>query len=246
MSKKKKPFALSEKIIVALDTPDLKQVKKLVKALHKIIPHFKIGSELFSAWGPEAIKAVRWAGGHVFLDLKYHDIPNTVAGAVREATRFNIFMMTVHTSGGIAMMEAARAAAEEISRKRKIKRRPRIMGVTILTSFNEVDLRTTLGLDRSLEETVIRLANNADQAGLDGVVASGRELELIRARVSRDMIVVVPGIRPAWAVKGDQSRIMTPKKAIELGADYLVIGRPITQAKDPVEAAYKVIDEIRK
>lgn len=244
MSQKKR--LSSENIIVALDTPDLKQVKKIVKALHKTIPHFKVGSELFSVHGPEAVKAVRWAGGHVFLDLKYHDIPNTVAGAVREATKLNIFMMTVHASGGIAMMEAARAAAEEMSRRRKVKRRPKIVGVTVLTSLSEADLQTSLGLEKSLEETVIRLANNADQAGLDGVVASGRELELIRSKVSRDMIVVVPGIRPAWAVKGDQSRIMTPRKAMDLGADYLVIGRPITQAKDPIEAAYKVIEEMRK
>ncbi len=244
MGKKKQ----SDKIIVALDTPDLKRVKKLVKALHKVIPHFKIGSELFTAHGPDAIKTVRWAGGHVFLDLKYHDIPNTVDGAIRQATELNVFMMTVHAIGGFQMMEAAHRAAEEAARKKKVKRRPKIVGVTVLTSFSEQEYQDTIGVGSesapSIEQSVIHLARMAERAGLDGIVASGRELALIRSKLGRDLLVVTPGIRPKWSVKGDQSRIMTPKKALDLGADYLVIGRPITESKDPVEAAERVVAEI--
>lgn len=235
-----------ERMVVALDTPDLRRAKRLVKLLHKRIPNFKVGSELFTACGLEAVKAVRWAGGLVFLDLKYHDIPNTVAGAVREATKLNVAMMTIHASGGYQMMEAARHAAEEMVRKKKAKRRPKILGVTVLTSMTERELEDNFGVKRSVDETVLRLAQMANQAGLDGVVASGRELPVIRAKMGNDFLVVTPGIRPAWSLKGDQSRIMTPKKAIELGADYLVIGRPITEAKNPLEAAEKVIAEVSK
>lgn len=241
MAKKENP---GDKIIVALDTPDLKKAKKLVKALHKKIYHFKVGSELYTAHGPEAVKAIRWAGGHVFLDLKFHDIPNTVDGAVREATEQNIFMLTVHISGGFQMMEAARRAAEEVARRKKVKRRPKIVGVTILTSLSERELRDEIGMNRPVDEMVLHLAELADRAGLDGVVASGKELPLIRSKMGKDLIVVTPGIRPAWSVKGDQTRIVTPQKAIQMGADYLVIGRPITEAKDPIEAADKVIQEL--
>ena len=233
-----------DKIIVALDSPDLKQVKKLVKTLHKVIPNFKIGSELYTAHGPEAIKAVRWVGGHVFLDLKFHDIPNTVAGAVRAATLMNVSMMTIHAIGGFQMLEAARQAAEEASRKRKVKRRPKLLAVTVLTSMSEEELRKEVGIENPVEQTVLRFAEMADRAGMDGVVASGRELATIRSNFGHDLLVVTPGIRPAWSVKGDQTRVMTPQKALELGADYLVIGRPITQAKDPKEAALRVLQEI--
>ncbi len=243
MSKKEN---FGDRLIVALDTPDLKRVKRLVKSLHKMIPHFKVGSELYTAHGPEAVKAVRWAGGHVFLDLKFHDIPNTVAGAVREAAKMNVFMMTIHAIGGFQMMEAARQASEEMARRKKIKRRPKLVGVTILTSMSEHELKNEVGIERPLDQTVLHFAEMADRAGLDGIVASGRELALIRSKMGKDLLVVTPGIRPEWSVKGDQSRIMTPKKAIDLGADYLVIGRPITEAKDPLEAAKKVIAEIAK
>lgn len=233
-----------DRIIIALDTPDLKRAKQLVKTLRKVVSHFKVGSELFTAWGHEAIKSVRWAGGHVFLDLKYHDIPNTVAGAIREAAKLNVSMLTIHTSGGFQMMEAARHAAEETARRQKVKRRPKIFGVTILTSLNERELKETLAVEKSLEKTVQNLAGMADKAGLDGVVASGNELSLIRSKVGKDFLVITPGIRPAWSVKGDQSRVMTPKRAFDLGANYLVIGRPITEAKDPLEAAQRVIEEV--
>ncbi|PIQ86063.1 MAG: orotidine-5'-phosphate decarboxylase [Candidatus Omnitrophica bacterium CG11_big_fil_rev_8_21_14_0_20_45_26] len=241
MSKKKKR---SDQIIVALDTADLKWAKKLVKLLHKRIRLFKVGKELYTAWGTEAVKAVRWEGGHIFLDLKFHDIPNTVAGAVREATKQNVFMMTVHTMGGSQMLEAARRAVEETVRRKRVKRRPKLMGVTVLTSINEHELKSELWIERPLQKTVLHLAEMADRAGLDGVIASGRELAVIRRHLGKDLLVVTPGIRPAWATKGDQRRIMTPQKALSLGADYLVIGRPITAAKDPLEAAEKVIEEI--
>ena len=236
--------SVNDKIIVALDTPDLKWAKRLVKRLHKIIHHFKVGSELYTAHGPEAVKAVRWAGGHVFLDLKFHDIPNTVAGAVREATRENVFMMTVHASGGSQMMEAAMQAAEEVVRKKKVKRRPKIVGVTVLTSISEQEMQNELSIAKPLDQHVLHLAKMADHAGLDGIVASARELPIIRSKMGRDFLVVTPGIRPEWSVKGDQSRVMTPKKALSLGADYLVIGRPITAAKDSLEAAQKLIQEL--
>lgn len=233
-----------DKIIVALDNPDIKWVKQIVKRLHRVVSHFKVGSELYTAHGREAVKAVRWAGGHVFLDLKFHDIPNTVAGAVREAARQNVFMLTIHACGGSQMMEAARQAAEEMSRKRKVKRRPMIVGVTVLTSMSENEMHEELGISRSLENQVLHLAKLADRAGLDGIVASGRELPTIRAHMGHDFLVVTPGIRPEWSVKGDQSRVMTPKKALSLGADYLVVGRPITAAPDPLEAAHKLLAEL--
>ncbi len=235
----------AEKIIVALDTQDLNKAKKIVKKLHKIIPHFKIGSELFTAHGPEAVKALRWVGGHIFLDLKFHDIPNTVAGAVRSATALNVFMMTIHTIGGSEMMQAARKAAEEVARSKKLKRRPKLLGVTVLTSINQEVLKKEIGIDDSVDKTVLRYAEMAEHAGMDGVVCSGRELAKIRSKLDQDMLVVVPGIRPAWSVPGDQERIMTPQKALALGADYLVIGRPITAARDQKEAAERVIDEIK-
>ena len=240
----KNKVSASDQVIVALDTPDLKVVKSLVKRLHKVIPHFKVGSELYTAHGPEAVKAVRWAGGHVFLDLKFHDIPNTVAGAIREAASLNVFMINIHACGGSEMMEAAMQAAEEVARKNKTKRRPKIVGVTVLTSISENEMHQELGISKSLEEHVLHLARMADRAGLDGIVASARELPIIRSKMGRDFIVVTPGIRPEWSVKGDQSRIMTPKKALSLGADYLVVGRPITAAKDPLEAAHKLLAEL--
>ena len=237
-----------DRIIVALDTPDLKRVKYLVKLLRKVVSHFKVGSELFTAWGPEAIKTVRWAGGHVFLDLKYHDIPNTVARAVREAAKLNISMLTIHTAGGFSMMEAARLAAEETLQRKKAKRRLKIFGVTVLTSLNQKEWNgiTGVGLKPApaIGQTVLHLAQMANEAGLDGVVASGQELPLIRSQVGKDFLVITPGIRPSWSVKGDQTRVMTPKRALELGADYLVIGRPITEVKDPLETAHKLIEEI--
>lgn len=235
----------AEKIIVALDTQDLDKAKKIVKRLHRIIPHFKIGSELYTAHGPEAVKALRWVGGHIFLDLKFHDIPNTVAGAVRSATALNVFMMTVHAIGGVEMMEAARQAAEEVARKMKLKRRPKLLGVTVLTSINQEVLTKEIGIEDSVDKTVLRFAEMAERAGMDGVVCSGRELAKVCPKLDKDMLIVVPGIRPAWSVAGDQERIMTPKKALGLGADYLVIGRPITAARDPIEAAERVIEEIK-
>jgi len=241
----KKKQSAGEKIIVALDTPDLKRAKRLVKLLRHLIPNFKIGSELYTMHGPDAVKAVRWAGGHVFLDLKYHDIPNTVAGAVRAATLMNVFMISIHAAGGREMMEAARRAMEEGARKRRVRRRPKLVAVTVLTSMSEEILHSEVGIGASLNETVTRFARMAELTGMDGVVASARELPVRRSAFGRDLLVVTPGIRPAWSVQGDQTRIVTPEKALALGADYLVIGRPITQAKDPREAAERLIREVK-
>jgi orotidine-5'-phosphate decarboxylase len=181
-------------------------------------------------------------GKRPFLDLKYHDIPNTVAGAVRSATRKGVHMLTLHTSGGIEMMAAAaRAALEESARTGK--ERPVLLGVTVLTSLKDEDLRR-IGFAHAVADQVLRLAVLAKDSGLDGIVCSPHEIESIKRECGGDFLVVTPGIRPAWAAAQDQKRIMTPAEAIGKGADYLVIGRPITGAASPQEAFFRILTEL--
>jgi orotidine-5'-phosphate decarboxylase len=232
-----------DRIIVALDTPDKIVCERLVKTLRRTISMFKIGSELFTACGYEAISIVLDSGAQVFLDLKFHDIPNTVANASQIVSRFGVKMFNVHALGGEKMMRAAKAAVEGETQKRGLDK-PLILAVTILTSVSEENMRNILGTDRSLDEQVLMLAKSAKEAGLDGVVASAHEVSMIKKKLGDDFIVVTPGVRPAWVAQQDQIRVVTPREAFENGSDYLVIGRPITAASDPLEAAERIVEEV--
>lgn len=228
----------SDRIIVALDTQDFETVKKWVTALKGVIRFFKIGNELFTSCGERAVDYVLSQGGDIFLDLKFHDIPATVAASARAVGKMGIRMFNVHTLGGLEMMKAAVGALREKDS------RPWILGVTVLTSLQENELADELKISLPLEQQVIHLATLAKSAGLDGVVASAREVSRLKEVLGKDFKVVTPGIRPLWAASQDQKRIVTPKDAFSLGSDFIVIGRPITGAGDIKEAACRVIEEI--
>lgn len=225
------------RIIVALDQEDLDAAGRLVTELSGLISFFKVGSELFSAAGPDAVRMVTDSGANVFLDLKYHDIPNTVSRAVRAAAGLGVSLVNVHTLGGVAMMRAAADIAREIDPD------TRVIGVTVLTSMDATDL-LRVGIGDAPSEAVIRLARLAREAGLSGVVSSAREVGLLREEFGPDFTLVTPGIRPAGADVGDQKRIVTPREAFDAGADYIVVGRPIAAAADPRAAAESIIEEI--
>ncbi len=232
-----------EKIIVALDTANMRFAKKIIRALKDSIKIFKVGNELFTAHGPKAVDVVKEAGAEVFLDLKFHDIPNTVAQAARAAVRLGVFMFNVHIPGGLQMMQEACVAAADEARKVNLPS-PKLIGVTLLTSLNQEDVTKQIGLNKSINDIVLSYAELAQKAGLDGVVASAQEIEPIRSKFGSGFLIVTPGIRPSWAERGDQERIMTPKEALRLGANYLVIGRPITEAKDPKQAVMRIYEEL--
>jgi len=212
----------------------------------------KIGTQLFTAAGPAAVERAHKRGCRVFLDLKYHDIPNTVAGAVREATRLGVFMLDVHASGGVAMMRAAAEAATKAARDFAVAR-PIVLGVTVLTSLDRRALTDEVGVAASVEAHVLRLAERAREAGLDGCVASPREIGLLRGALGPTWVIVTPGVRPGGAGGpgeaprpiDDQRRVATPASAIRAGADYLVVGRPITAAPDPSTAIHAIVEEMR-
>src|SRR5262245_59534010 len=230
------------RLIVALDVDTLDAALSLVERLDGVVTRFKIGSQLFTAAGPGAIEAVRKRGAEVFLDLKYHDIPNTVAGAAREAARLGVFVFNVHASGGRAMM---RAAAESVAAAGTSgHRRPLVIAVTVLTSLDRAALSTELGITSSVEGHVLHLCRLARDAGLDGCVASPNEIRVIRNQLGTEWVIVTPGVRPAGSDTNDQSRIATPGATARAGAHYLVVGRPITAAADPVEAARTIVAEI--
>jgi orotidine-5'-phosphate decarboxylase len=229
--------ARKDRIIVALDQEDLAAAQRLVKSLSGLISFFKVGSELFSAAGPDAVRMVRDGGAEVFLDLKYHDIPNTVSRAVRSAAGLGVSLVNVHTLGGVQMMRAAADSAREIDPH------TRVIGVTVLTSMDATDL-LRVGIDDAPEEAVVRLGRLAREAGLAGVVSSAREVTRLREEFGPGFILITPGIRPAGADSGDQKRIVTPREAFETGADYIVVGRPIAAAPDPRAAAESIIEEI--
>ena len=232
-----------ERLIVALDTNDLFVCRRLIDSLSRYVKLFKVGKELFTACGNEAVSAIHSSGARCFLDLKYHDIPNTVAKASTIACRRGIFMFNMHASGGLKMMKAAREAVTGEAKMRGIEQ-PVILGVTVLTSLSESELQNEIGISRSLEDQVLHLARLAKEAGLDGVVASAREITLIKEHLGQDFLVVTPGIRPAWASKHDQTRVVTPGDAFDMGADYIVIGRPITASADPAQAVRRIISEL--
>lgn len=229
--------AADPKIIVALDYADATSALKLVSKLDPTLCRLKVGKELFTAAGPQLVEALVNKGFDIFLDLKFHDIPNTVAKACKAASRLGVWMLNVHASGGLAMMQTARDAINENSPI------PLLIAVTVLTSMDQPTLNQT-GANGSVGDQVLRLANLAQQAGLDGVVCSAQEAALLRNTLGTEFCLVTPGIRPADAKADDQSRITTPAEAMRLGANYLVIGRPITQAADPLLALQKIHEQI--
>ncbi|MCG3177171.1 MAG: Orotidine 5'-phosphate decarboxylase [Candidatus Omnitrophica bacterium] len=234
--------AAEDRLIVALDVPDTRGAERLMDRLAGTARVYKIGKELFTAEGPAIVRTVQSRGYKVFLDLKYHDIPNTVAGACEAAAKLGVYLMNVHASGGSAMMskaaEALRRCAPDASRK------PLLLGVTVLTSMGDKDL-AEIGVSGDARTQVERLAVLAQRAGLDGVVASPLEIAAVRKACGENFVIVTPGVRPTWAESGDQKRVMTPAEAIRAGADHIVVGRPITQATDPAEAARRVLEEVQ-
>ena len=233
-------------VLVALDFPSAPQALALAATLHGTVAGFKIGKELFTAEGPAIVRALTERGERVFLDLKFHDIPNTVAGAVASSVSTGAWMINVHAAGGRRMMEAAAAAATATA-ERLGRERPLVIGVTVLTSLDEPQLRET-GVDATVLQHVVHLAALAQASGLDGVVASPHELAAIRSACGPDFLIVTPGIRPKAAnvpAKDDQARTMSPREAILAGASYLVIGRPITGATDPRQAAEAIAASLR-
>ncbi len=232
-------------LIFALDPNDDPRVRPLLHLLATIVPWVKIGFQAFRVLGSKCFEKPKQLGYKVFLDLKFHDIPNTVARDVGAMTRLGAHMINMHASGGFDMMCAARKSAD-ISAAEKGIDRPTLLGVTILTSTNETVFKDDFASRRKLTEQVVYLAEQAKAAGLDGVCASPLEIEPIRKACGDDFVIVTPGTRPKWAAQGDQRRITTPAEAIKRGANYIVVGRPILEAPDPVKAVKKILAEISK
>ena len=226
-----------DRLIVALDVPKAEDALALVRTLRGRVGLFKVGSQAFTAAGPELVRQIVDEGERVFLDLKFHDIPNTVAGAVASAARLGVSLATIHGLGGRAMLEAAVGALPAMG--------TRLLAITILTSHDD-DTLGEIGLGGGMTGSVRRLALLAKAAGMDGVVASPHEVALIREACGGDFLVVTPGIRPAGARTGDQARAATPAAALTAGADYLVVGRPITEADDPAAAADRIVREMEQ
>ena len=236
------PEALSSPVVCAVDTASLDAALGLASQVLDIVGGLKVGLEFYSAQGPEGVRRLAGLGCPIFLDLKLHDIPNTVASAVRALVPLKPAFLTLHASGGRAMLEAAVAAARETAAELEVPR-PRLLGVTVLTSLDEDDLRD-IGQDPEPLHQVDRLATLAIDAHLDGIVCSPNEIEHLRARFGPHFLLMVPGIRPSWASADDQKRVLSPAEARTLGADYLVIGRPITRATDPTSAARRIAYEL--
>ena len=232
-------------LIVALDVEDLAAASELVTTLSDDVKWFKIGKQFFTSVGPNSVKLLQKAKKNIFLDLKFHDIPNTVTGAVESGTTIGANMINMHASGGFEMMRAAREAAEKQASELGILQ-PTLLGVTILTSVDEANFQCDFGTQRKLEDQVAYLAELSQKAGLDGVVASPLEIKLIRKVCGDNFVIVTPGVRPTWAAANDQQRVMTPAEAIDAGADYIVVGRPITASDNPCEAARTILQEIHK
>ena len=231
-----------QRLIVALDLADPARARTLATLLAPEVGMFKVGKQLFVNSGPDIVRTIHDLGGEVFLDLKFHDIPNTVAAAAVEATRLGVKLFNVHVSGGREMMRQTAEAVEEVCGKEGL-RRPSVLGVTVLTSLDASDLES-MGVQGAVPAHVVRLAGMAREAGLVGVVCSAREVPDIRNACGDSFMLVTPGIRPAGQQAGDQKRVMTPGDAVRAGIDHIVVGRPITGADDPVEAARAVVAEM--
>ena len=234
----RKRGSMRERLIVALDVDTLDQAKSLVQLLAGELGMFKIGKQLFTHAGPQAVQLIQQLGGEIFLDLKFHDIPNTVAKAAIEATRLGVKMFNVHASGSLEMMRTTVKEVERVCRQEK-RRRPIMLAVTVLTSLNQDDLQR-VGVERKVADQVVRLALLTKEAGMDGVVASPHEVRFVRLGLGPRWVIVTPGIRPA-ARGDDQVRTATPAAALAAGADYLVVGRPVTAAADPRAAAESIL-----
>ena len=230
-----------KKIIVAIDTIDTNEALKITKLIPDV-GAFKLGLEYFCANGPKGISKISETGVKIFLDLKFHDIPNTVAGAIRASLNLEPYMMTVHLSGGYNMLHRTMEEVKEYCSKKSLKR-PLILGVSVLTSIDSSDF-SALGIKGKVEDQVVRLAKLAEYAGLDGLVCSAKELKIVKREVGKNLILVTPGIRPAGGEINDQKRILTPAQAIKDGANFIVIGRPITSVDDPQEALNNISLEI--
>ena len=227
----------ADRLIVALDFPDAQSARAAAGVVGKVVSAFKVGKQLFTAEGPQVVTGLAVAGHRVFLDLKFHDIPDTVAGAVGSAARLGVALLTVHASGGRRMLEAAVKASGNSAA------RPIILAVTVLTSLADSDLKD-VGVCDSATEQVLRLARLAKSAGCAGVVASPLEAAELRREFGPDFLIVTPGVRPAGDPAGDQARVATPAQAIKAGASHIVVGRPITGSKDPAAAARAIVKEI--
>jgi orotidine-5'-phosphate decarboxylase len=229
-----------KKIIFAMDVKEFSDVQLWAELLSSHVGMFKVGKQLYTACGPATVRMIQKCGGEVFLDLKYHDIPNTVAMATLEAAHLGVRLCDLHAMGGYEMMSKT---MEALDKNFSAAERPRVLAITVLTSSNEETLRS-IGVEVSVHEMVVKLAKLAQRAGVDGVVSSPQEVRLIREACGKDFLVVTPGVRPSFASADDQKRIMTPADAVKTGADYLVIGRPIAAAENPVKAAEAIVDEI--
>ena len=235
--------SVKEKLIVALDVGTAGEARDLVASLRGRVGMFKIGTQLFTSAGPDFVREVVGLGERVFLDLKFHDIPNTVAAGCREAVRMGVSLFNVHASGGSEMMRRAAEATRETAARENLPR-PRLIAVTVLTSADRATL-AEVGVAATPEEQATALARLAERAGLDGVVASPHEIAPVRASVARrDFLVVTPGVRPANAPHDDQKRVMTPAEAVRAGADYLVVGRAVLNAPDRARAVARILEEM--
>lgn len=226
-----------ERLIVALDVSTAADAQKIVRSLDKAVETYKVGMQLFTAEGPPVVRDLVSRGRRVFLDLKYHDIPNTVAAAVREAAQLGVSMLTVHAAGGNKMLKAAVEAAQNGDSQ------VQLLAVTVLTSMNEDDLHES-GVQAGIQEQALRLASIALDAGCAGVVSSAHEAKCLRAKFGSEFLLVTPGVRPAGTEHGDQARVVTPAEAIAAGATHIVVGRPITAAKNRAMAAENILKEI--
>lgn len=236
-------MAAREKIILALDVSSAEYAVGLVETFGEHIGIFKVGLELFTSAGPDVVKAINERGKKVFLDLKLHDIPNTVEHAALAAARLGVHMFNIHASSGLETMRRCREAVEELCVKEGLHR-PKILGVTVLTSLAPETLKDEFGIQHSLKTHVRNLSALAQRAGLDGVIASGHEVSLIKKHCGADFLIVSPGIRPSWSPPDDQKRTMTPRQAVREGADYLVMGRSILKHSEPLRALELITVEI--
>ncbi len=233
-----------ERIVVALDIDSDREALATVDELRGSVGMFKVGHQLFTAYGPDIVRRIIGKGGKVFLDLKYHDIPNTVAKASAEAVKLGVSIFNVHALGGSDMMKAAAESAKENADKLGVKA-PLLLAVTVLTSMDEKSLRKELKITRSLQREVGHLARMAQRAGMHGVVASPLEIKMLRRAVRGEFVILTPGVRPAWAARDDQKRIMTPGEAVRAGADYIVVGRPVLRAEDRKAAVERILEEMK-
>lgn len=232
-----------ERLIVALDVPTMFDALKLVDELKEDVGMFKVGLELFTHCGTKLLDELKKLEAPVFFDGKFHDIPNTVSAASREIAGRGVDMFNVHAQGGSEMIKAAQKAAHEAADAAKVQR-PILLAVTVLTSISQEILKNDLGISDKVEDVVARYAALAKESGADGVVASAKEVPIIREKLGKDFVIVTPGIRPTWASEDDQKRIVTPKDAVQMGTDYVVVGRPITRATDRKDAAKRIAEEL--